>query len=152
MEKSLLQQQFSSITAPEQQQVRRRRATWVEQAATPSSRQGRASNALQCKCHRPLCKTTSGSAGRSSASGAAKKAGAKADEEARMFEPKASFRASRFGSRLFGNPRRGRRRRGRLSLVTFFGEAKKVTSCRATPGKYQRSEAEQKPTERQEGC
>ena len=29
----------------------------------------------------------------------------------------------------------GQRLRGRLSLLTFFGEAKKVSSCRATPGK-----------------
>jgi hypothetical protein len=29
---------------------------------------------------------------------------------------------------------KGQRRRGRLSLLTFFGEAKKVSGCRATPG------------------
>ena len=28
----------------------------------------------------------------------------------------------------------GQRCRGRLSLLTFFGEAKKVSGCRATPG------------------
>jgi len=33
-----------------------------------------------------------------------------------------------------GTPK-GQRRRGRLSLLTFFGEAKKVSGCRATPGK-----------------
>jgi hypothetical protein len=32
-----------------------------------------------------------------------------------------------------GTPK-GQRRRGRLSLLTFFGEAKKVSGCRATPG------------------
>ncbi|MBF8176083.1 hypothetical protein [Herminiimonas contaminans] len=32
-----------------------------------------------------------------------------------------------------GTPQ-GQRRRGRLSLLTFFGEAKKVSGCRATPG------------------
>jgi hypothetical protein len=32
-----------------------------------------------------------------------------------------------------GTPQ-GQRHRGRLSLLTFFGEAKKVSGCRATPG------------------
>ena len=32
-----------------------------------------------------------------------------------------------------GTPK-GQRRRGRLSLLTFFGEAKKVSGRRATPG------------------
>jgi len=32
-----------------------------------------------------------------------------------------------------GTPQ-GQRRRGRLSLLTFFGEAKKVSGRRATPG------------------
>ena len=32
-----------------------------------------------------------------------------------------------------GTPK-GQRRRGRLSLLTYFGEAKKVSGCRATPG------------------
>jgi hypothetical protein len=32
-----------------------------------------------------------------------------------------------------GTPK-GQRCRGRLSLLTFFGEAKKVSGCRATPG------------------
>ena len=41
--------------------------------------------------------TRLGSAGRSSALSIAKKLDAKAEKEARMFEPKASFRASRFG-------------------------------------------------------
>ncbi|TFI10587.1 hypothetical protein E4P32_03420 [Herbaspirillum sp. 3R11] len=30
--------------------------------------------------------------------------------------------------------------RGRLSLLTFFGEAKKVSGCRAAPGKVDRRE------------
>ncbi len=36
-----------------------------------------------------------------------------------------------------GTPQ-GKRRRGRLSLLTFFGEAKKVSGRRATPGKSSR--------------
>jgi hypothetical protein len=31
-------------------------------------------------------------------------------------------------------PRSGAANRGRLSLLTFFGEAKKVSGCRAAPG------------------
>ncbi|TFI10093.1 hypothetical protein E4P32_00660 [Herbaspirillum sp. 3R11] len=37
-----------------------------------------------------------------------------------------------------GTPRSGAANRGRLSLLTFFGEAKKVSSRRATPGKVVR--------------
>jgi len=33
-----------------------------------------------------------------------------------------------------GTPRSGAANRGRLSLLTFFGEAKKVSGCRAAPG------------------
>jgi hypothetical protein len=50
-----------------------------------------------------------------------------------MFEPKASFCASRFLPNFVGNPE-GAANRGRLSLLTFFGEAKKVSGCRAAPG------------------
>ncbi len=35
---------------------------------------------------------------------------------------------------FLGTPRRGAALSGRLSLLTFFGEAKKVSSCRAAPG------------------
>jgi hypothetical protein len=38
-----------------------------------------------------------------------------------------------FCSAQTGTPQ-GQRRRGRLSLLTFFGEAKKVSGRRATPG------------------
>ena len=38
-----------------------------------------------------------------------------------------------FCSAQTGTPK-GQRRRGRLSLLTFFGEAKKVSGRRATPG------------------
>jgi hypothetical protein len=41
-----------------------------------------------------------------------------------MFEPKASFCASRFLPNFVGNPE-GAANRGRLSLLPFFGEAKK---------------------------
>jgi hypothetical protein len=37
-----------------------------------------------------------------------------------------------------GTPRSGAANRGRLSLLTFFGEAKKVSSRRATPGRVDR--------------
>src|SRR5450830_20079 len=37
-----------------------------------------------------------------------------------------------------GTPQRGAANRGRLSLLTFFGEAKKVSGCRAAPGKVDR--------------
>jgi hypothetical protein len=76
-----------------------------------------------------------------SASDAAKKLGAQAEKEARMFEPKASCRASRLSDQLFGNPK-GSGCSGRLSLITFFGEAKKVIGCRATPGVHQQSDTE----------
>jgi hypothetical protein len=35
----------------------------------------------------------------------------------------------------------GQRLCGRLSLLTFFGEAKKVSGCRAAPGMFPRSDA-----------
>ena len=57
----------------------------------------------------------------------AKRADAKSDKEAQMSEPKASFCASRFCVRSFGDPRQGAAVQGRLSLLTFFGEAKKVS-------------------------
>jgi hypothetical protein len=41
---------------------------------------------------------------------------------------------------LFREPE-GQHLRGRLSLLTFFGEAKKVSSRRATPGKFVRRAA-----------
>ena len=44
-----------------------------------------------------------------------------------------------------GTPK-GQRRRGRLSLLTFFGEAKKVSGCRATPGKALLHEERTSPT------
>jgi hypothetical protein len=66
---------------------------------------------------------------------AAEKVDGKADKEAQMFEPKASFCASRLGVHFFGNPRRGAAAWGRLLWVTFLGETRKVTGCRAAPGK-----------------
>ncbi|TFI10237.1 hypothetical protein E4P32_01450 [Herbaspirillum sp. 3R11] len=39
-----------------------------------------------------------------------------------------------------GTPQSGAANRGRLSLLTFFGEAKKVSSRRATPGTVDRRE------------
>jgi hypothetical protein len=64
--------------------------------------------------------------------------GLKGGSEAQMSEPQASFCASRLLSHCVGNPRSGRRERGRLSLLTCFGEAKKVSGCRAAPGYYDR--------------
>jgi len=58
---------------------------------------------------------------------------AKADKEAQMSEPQASFCASRFGVHYFGDPE-GAARRGRLLLLTFLGETRKVSGCRAAPG------------------
>ena len=49
-----------------------------------------------------------------------------------LFEPKASFKAFPFCV-LHNWEAEGQWQRGRLFWVTFFGEAKKVTSCRATP-------------------
>ncbi len=73
----------------------------------------------------------------------AKEADVKAGKEARTFEPKASFRASRFGVCLFWEPLSGRPEGAmmsrRLFLLTFGRparcEAKKVSGCRAAPGK-----------------
>jgi hypothetical protein len=41
-----------------------------------------------------------------------------------------------------GTPRSGAANRGRLSLLTFFGEAKKVSGCRAAPGNHGRPKKE----------
>ncbi|MBC3873416.1 hypothetical protein [Undibacterium flavidum] len=49
-----------------------------------------------------------------------------------LFEPKASFDTFPFFVLLNWAPE-GQWQRGRLSLLTFFGEAKKVSGCRATP-------------------
>jgi len=57
---------------------------------------------------------------------AAEKWGGKSDKEAQMFEPQASFCASRLDDPFFGNSE-GAASWGRLSLLTFFGEAKKVS-------------------------
>ncbi|GAB3541957.1 hypothetical protein GCM10027343_13200 [Noviherbaspirillum agri] len=56
-----------------------------------------------------------------------------------MSEPKASWFRFPLGRSLVREPG-GQRLRGRLSLVTFFGETKKVTGCRAAPGKRLRRE------------
>ncbi|RZI40821.1 hypothetical protein EGT07_21215 [Herbaspirillum sp. HC18] len=57
---------------------------------------------------------------------AAEKMRCKAEKEAQMFEPQASFCASRLAPHFFGHPE-GAAYQGRLSLLTFFGEAKKVS-------------------------
>jgi len=53
-------------------------------------------------------------------------------KKALLSEPKASFKAFPFFVLHNWGPE-GQWQRGRLFWVTFFGEAKKVTSCRATP-------------------
>ncbi|WMW81520.1 hypothetical protein RF679_04370 [Undibacterium cyanobacteriorum] len=53
-------------------------------------------------------------------------------KKALLFEPQASFKAFPFFA-LRNWEAEGQRQRGRLFWVTFFGETKKVTSCRATP-------------------
>ena len=53
-------------------------------------------------------------------------------KKALLFEPKASFKAFPFFVTHNWEPE-GQWQRGRLFWVTFFGEAKKVTGCRATP-------------------
>jgi len=53
-------------------------------------------------------------------------------KKALLFEPKASFNAFPFFVVHNWEPE-GQRRLRRLFWVTFFGEAKKVTGCRATP-------------------
>jgi hypothetical protein len=53
-------------------------------------------------------------------------------KKALLFEPKASFKAFPFFV-LHNWEAEGQWQRGRLSLLTFFGEAKKVSGCRATP-------------------
>jgi hypothetical protein len=52
-------------------------------------------------------------------------------KKASLFEPKASFEAFPFFV-LHNWEAEGQWQRGRLSLLTFFGEAKKVSSCRST--------------------
>ncbi|MBR7800260.1 hypothetical protein [Undibacterium fentianense] len=52
-------------------------------------------------------------------------------KKASLFEPKASFEAFPFFV-LLNWEAEGQWQRGRLSLLTFFGEAKKVSSCRST--------------------
>jgi hypothetical protein len=54
-------------------------------------------------------------------------------KKALLFEPKASFKAFPFFV-LHNWEAEGQWQRGRLFWVTFFGEAKKVTGRRATPG------------------
>ena len=55
------------------------------------------------------------------------------EKESQMFEPQASFRLSP-NFDLHNREPEGRRYLRRLSLLTFFGEAKKVSGRRATPG------------------
>jgi hypothetical protein len=52
-------------------------------------------------------------------------------KKASLFEPQASFEAFPFFV-LHNWEAEGQWQRGRLSLLTFFGEAKKVSSCRST--------------------
>ncbi|WMW81770.1 hypothetical protein RF679_05680 [Undibacterium cyanobacteriorum] len=54
-------------------------------------------------------------------------------KNALLFEPQASFKAFPFFA-LRNWEAEGQWQRGRLSLLTFFGEAKKVSGRRATPG------------------
>ena len=54
-------------------------------------------------------------------------------KKASLSEPKASFEAFPFFVLHNWEPE-GQWQRGRLSLLTFFGEAKKVSGRRATPG------------------
>ncbi len=54
-------------------------------------------------------------------------------KKASLFEPKASFEAFPFFV-LLNWEAEGQWQRGRLSLLTCFGEAKKVSGRRATPG------------------
>ncbi len=53
-------------------------------------------------------------------------------KKASLFEPQASFEAFPFFV-LLNWEAEGQWQCGRLSLLTFFGEAKKVSGCRATP-------------------
>ena len=53
------------------------------------------------------------------------------DKESLVFEPQASFKAFPFFV-LRNWEAEGQWQRGRLFWVTFFGEAKKVTSCWST--------------------
>jgi hypothetical protein len=62
---------------------------------------------------------------------------AKTDQKRKCLSA-ASFCASRLGSCCGGNPRSGRRNWGRLLLLTFLGDARKVSGCRAAPGYYDR--------------
>jgi len=52
-------------------------------------------------------------------------------KKASLFEPQASFEAFPFFV-LHNWEAEGQWQRGRLSLLTFFGEVKKVSSCRST--------------------
>jgi hypothetical protein len=56
---------------------------------------------------------------------AAEKVAGKADKEAQMFEPKASFCASRLGVHFFGNPRRGQRLGGAFFGLLFLARQEK---------------------------
>jgi hypothetical protein len=96
--------------------------------------------------------------------GAAEKVSGKVEKEAQMFEPKASFCASPLCRSLFREkgfalasanrsaggqqccpnsllpPPKGQRLCGRLLLLTFLGETRKVSGCRAAPGLSQQVE------------
>jgi hypothetical protein len=56
------------------------------------------------------------------------------EKEGPMSEPQASFGPSHFLTCTIGNPQ-GSDCCGRLFSVTFFGEAKKLTSRRSTTGR-----------------
>ena len=56
-------------------------------------------------------------------------------KKALLSEPQASFKAFPFFD-SHNWEAEGQWQRGRLSLLTFFGEAKKVSGRRATPGKF----------------
>jgi len=71
-------------------------------------------------------------------------------KKALLFEPKASFKAFPFFV-LLNWEAEGQWQRGRLFWVTFFGEAKKVTGCRATPD-LQNSKQQQKQSQRPSRC
>ncbi|MBF8178093.1 hypothetical protein [Herminiimonas contaminans] len=63
--------------------------------------------------------------------------GQKMEKEVGVFERSEFHPLPIFCLPQTGTPQ-GQRRRGRLSLRTFFGEAKKVSGRRATPGKSPR--------------
>jgi hypothetical protein len=68
-----------------------------------------------------------------------------------MFEPQAIFVSFPLWRSFLWVPPKGAASRGRLSWVTFFGEAKKVTGCRAAPGLVLRSDDCQKPVRTKSG-